>query len=131
MSIIPKTFGLRAIAKLTLLPAATFFLLVPSALADTLTTPSFSINIQSNCPEGSVTCNNVSYTGTNRRTGASIRLRGSTLNRLCADGVTPCQFLGYQFRNGQYRYLVTDDGTLQVYQGEQLLLEEQGTWDFN
>jgi hypothetical protein len=103
--------------------------LTEGAIAETLTTKQFRIEIQRNCAEGNVTCDRVSYRGKDLKTGKSIRLSGRTLHSLCADGVTPCQFLGYEFRNRNYRYIVTDSGLLRVYQGQKLLLSQQGTWD--
>jgi hypothetical protein len=96
--------------------------------AESLKTKNHRVIITRNCPEGSVTCNNVSYYGLNFRTGTSIRLKGKTLHRLCADGVTPCQFLGYEFFNGNTRYVVGTDGSLRVTQGKRLILQEIGTW---
>jgi len=98
------------------------------AFAETLKTQNFIINITRNCPEGEVICKNVSYTGTNLKTQKSLLLNGKTVYRICSDGITPCQFLGYEFLNGAYRYFVTESGTLKVYKQEKLLLEEQGLW---
>lgn len=96
--------------------------------AETLVTPSFSIDIRVNCAEGNVTCDNVRYVGTSRKSGKVISLRGKTLHRMCADGVTPCRFLGYEFRSGGVRYLVLEDGGLIVSQGGKVLVQEQGEW---
>ena len=93
-----------------------------------LRTKNVNIVLRSNCIEGAVTCNNVSYQGININTGDSIQLVGKTIHTTCADGVTPCRFLGYEFINGNYRYIVQNDGLLLVYQGEKLILREQGTW---
>jgi hypothetical protein len=111
--------------------------LVDVAIADTLTTKGFKIDIQVNCEEGNVTCvrkaspleNRVSYRGQDLKTGKSLRLSGKTIHSLCGDGVTPCRFLGYEFRNRNYRYIVTEGGLLEVYKGEKLLVSQQGTWD--
>ncbi|MBF2028162.1 MAG: hypothetical protein IGS48_15585 [Oscillatoriales cyanobacterium C42_A2020_001] len=111
-----------------MLTATLTLLTIQAAIAETLQTRNFRVTVTRNCAEGSVTCNDVTYVGRNRRTGESIRLRGKTLHTLCQDGVTPCRFLGYEFRNGVYRYLVTEDGTLRVYQGQKLILNERGTW---
>lgn len=97
-------------------------------VADTLKTKNFIVKIMRNCPEGEVVCNNVSYTGTRVRTGDSIKLTGRTVYRLCADNVTPCQFLGYEFVNGDYRYFVSDTGTLKIYKKKDLLQQENGSW---
>jgi len=93
-----------------------------------LLTPAFRIVVERHCPEGSVICDRVSYLGEDRQTGSSIRLMGSTSHSICADGVTPCRFLGYRFQNGNTIYLVDEDGSLRVLQGDKLLLEEQGEW---
>jgi hypothetical protein len=103
--------------------------LVDVAIADTLMTKGFKIDIRVNCEEGNVTCNRVSYRGQDLKTGKSLRLSGKTIHSLCADGVTPCRFLGYEFRNRNYRYIVTEGGLLEVYKGEKLLVSQQGTWD--
>lgn len=94
----------------------------------TLTTASFIVRIAINCAEGNVSCDDVTYLGTSRKTGNSIRLRGKTMHGMCADGVTPCRFLGYEFRNGRTHYRVLDAGVLSVVQGNKVLLEERGSW---
>jgi hypothetical protein len=98
------------------------------ARAATLTTPSFIVEVTVNCEEGNVTCDDVGYVGTSKKTGKRIKLHGKTMHTLCADGVTPCRFLGYEFRNGKTRYQVLDDGTLLVVQGKKTLLNEKGEW---
>ncbi|MFL9877012.1 hypothetical protein PQR63_01355 [Herbaspirillum rhizosphaerae] len=97
--------------------------------ASTLTTLSFVIDIEEHCGEGSVGCDNVSYVGTSKKTGKRIKLRGKSMHTLCADGVTPCRFLGYEFRNGTTLYEVQEDGTLVIMQGKKVLLQETGEWD--
>lgn len=99
-----------------------------TAPAETLKTKNFIVHITRNCPEGEVSCHNVSYTGIRLKTGESITLRGRTVYRMCSDSVTPCHFLGYEFLNGDYRYFVTEGGTLRVYKQKKLLLEEKGSW---
>lgn len=93
-----------------------------------LTTPSFVIEIKVNCVEGAVTCDNVSYVGTSKKTGKSIKLRGRTEHSMCSDGVTPCEFQGYEFNNGTTHYRVQKDGSLLVTQGGNVLLEQKGNW---
>ncbi|MHB1678772.1 MAG: hypothetical protein ACYCSS_14795 [Sulfuriferula sp.] len=56
-------------------------------------------------------------------------LTGNPAYRNCADGITPCQFLGYEFKNGKVLYFLDQiRGSLQVKLGEKLLLEEKGEW---
>lgn len=106
-------------------------LLTTTANASTLTTKNYTITIETHCEEGSVSCDNVTYVGTSHRSGNSITLQGTTWHTLCADGVTPCRFLGYQFRNANIEYHVFESGLLQVIQqGNTTLIEEQGTWSY-
>lgn len=99
-----------------------------SPAAQRLATESFDITIQTRCPEGVVGCDDVLYVGVHRKSGRSIRLVGRELHTRCADGVTPCRFLGYAFDNGSTRYLVSDEGRLIVRQGDRVLVEERGEW---
>jgi hypothetical protein len=103
--------------------------LAGEARAANLVTPSYLITITSNCPEGEVTCQDMSYRGTNRRNGRTIELKGRTLFALCKDGVTPCHHTGYEFRSGRTVYVVSVDGWLEVLRGGKVLLHEGGTWD--
>lgn len=50
------------------------------------------------------------------------------MHSLCADGVTPCRFLGYEFRNGVFRYLVFESGGVRVVRGNKVLVDEPGEW---
>ncbi len=116
----------KSVSLLALLPIVTLSLWSGTAMAETFKTKSYNIKITNNCPEGNVTCNNVTYYGRSVKTGASVRLTGKTIHTTCADGVTPCRFLGYEFRNKQYLYRVTENGRLQIYQGNRLILDERG-----
>ncbi len=98
------------------------------AQAEVLNTPNFTITITSKCAEGSVTCNNVSYVGVSKKSGQNISLKGKTLHTKGPDG-TPGRFLGYEFKNGAVRYLVTEEGNLTVSQGEKILVQETGKWE--
>jgi hypothetical protein len=115
------------------LAALVLLCLVGACRAQTLLTDNYQVNIKVQCPEGNVTCDKVRYAGTNRKTGKTIELTGRTVHTTCADGITPCRFLGYQFRNGAVTYSVWeradgDGATLAVSQGSRVLLEERGTW---
>lgn len=106
-----------------------FFIVAGQAGAATLTTPSFVIEITENCGEGNIGCDNVSYVGTSKKSGNRIQLRGKTVHALCADGVTPCRFLGYEFKRGAVFYSVSEEGQLTVTQGKKILVQESGSWD--
>ena len=95
---------------------------------EVLVTPRFRVVVNRRCPEGTVVCDRVSYFGVDRQSGASLRLMGKTLHVTCIDGVTPCRFLGYEFRHGAYVYVVSDDGRLEVSRSGTILLSEQGEW---
>jgi hypothetical protein len=115
--IMKKLFGL-------LLLIASF-----SVLAKELDTPSYTIVITYYCEEGELSCNNVSYTGVNKKTGESFKLRGATWHTSCADTVTPCRFLGYKFKQGDVSYSISEEGRLEVVKGDkEVLVSEQGTW---
>ncbi len=99
------------------------------AQASTLVTQDYIVTISQNCVEGDVDCDNVTYYGVNTNTGASLDLQGRTVHAPCTDGITPCRFMGYEFFNGAYRYFVAQNGTLQIFQNGQRILEQSGYWD--
>lgn len=100
----------------------------PVVFSDTLITDNYTVNIERHCAEGEVSCNRVIYRGNSATSGKALVLEGSTLYRMCADGVTPCQFLGYRFENKGVIYIVTESGMLRVMEGDNTLVQEQGQW---
>lgn len=118
------------LASSVLCPAMVVLALVAAHTADaeTLVTATSTISIRLNCAEGNVSCDDVAFTSTDRRSGRTLRLRGRTLHTLCADGVTPCRFLGYEFARGATRYTVLEEGMLVVRRGGKVLLEQAGQW---
>ena len=113
---------------LFVLAVALLWIVSVSAASQTLITPSFVIVIIRNDPEGVVVSDDVTYVGVSRKTGNTIKLKGSTVHRKGADGVTPSRFIGFAFENEGVSYLVLDEGTLEVRSGEKLLLSEPGEW---
>lgn len=108
----------------------TLSLLSISALSSQLETDNYIVTIEQNCMEGEVICNKVTYIGVNKKNGQSITLEGSTRHSYRADGI-PSRFLGYQFKNGNIDYLVTEGGYLTVIRnGSDVLLEEKGKWEW-
>ncbi|MFD1217081.1 MULTISPECIES: hypothetical protein [Microbulbifer] len=102
--------------------------LATPAFGDTLVTDNYTIEIERNCEEGEVVCDNVSYRSQSHKSGNRLELNGRTLSRMCDDGVTPCQFLGYQFKNGNTTYTVLESGLLKVTENGKVLVQEQGRW---
>jgi hypothetical protein len=96
--------------------------------AETLITPSYKIVIGS-CPEGYVTCDNIPFEITDLKTGDISSHAGRTLHTLCADGVTPCRFLGYQFSGDTGKFYIYDNGALEIKgKSGQVILFEEGMW---
>ncbi|MBK1713127.1 hypothetical protein [Rubrivivax gelatinosus] len=111
-----------------LLAAAALAGAVVGVPAQTLLTPGYRVSVEPRCVEGEVACADVEYVGRSRRSGRSIRLDGRALHTQCADGVTPCRFLGWEFHNGDTVYRVFEAGELVVTRGDTVLLREQGRW---
>lgn len=104
-------------------------LTLPAAAAERLVTESFEITIDARCEEGTVSCNKVIFRSIDRKSGKRLRLVGEDLHTRCADGVTPCRFLGYVFRDKGLSYIVWEHGTFTIRRGTKVVLEEQGAWE--
>ncbi len=61
----------------------------------------YDIYIDVLCEEGNVACDKVTYQGVRKSDGATIRLKGKTMNR-----ARTLNFYGYEFKNGAYVYRV-------------------------
>lgn len=116
--------NLAAIAALTL-AASTH---AHAQAEQTLETPGFTVRITQQCEEGNVTCDDVRYVGTSKKSGKAITLRGKTMHSLAADGVTPGAFQGYVFKSGRVSYTVFADGRLVVTEGKKTLVNQRGEW---
>ncbi|MBZ0331395.1 hypothetical protein KZO25_13845 [Halomonas sp. ANAO-440] len=109
-----------------------FLLFLPSlAYSATLLTPNYRVEIEHKCEEGVVACDDVTYFGTSNTSGNSLKIKGSTWHAACADGVSPCRFLGYVFENEGVVYRVYESGMLTVTkESGEILVEEQGEWEY-
>ncbi|WP_226647857.1 hypothetical protein [Microbulbifer variabilis] len=108
-----------------------FLLICCVSHAEILTTANYEVKITRNCPEGYVYCENVTYEGKSKKSGNSIIITGETWYSLCKDGITPCRFLGYRFKNGNHHYLVYSEGVLEVIKGDNtVIIRENGTWNY-
>lgn len=105
------------------------FTAVCAAQPMVLDTPNYRIQITHECAEGQVICERYQYFGISKRSGLSLQLEGKSWHRLCADGVNPCHFMGYQFANGDSIYYFTQAGDLAVINNDgAVLVSEQGRW---
>lgn len=112
-----------------LILAALSLSLVSLVNAAVLVTERFVIVIVERCAEGDVACSNVSYTGVNRKTGEAISLQGQAWVRMCADTVTPCEHIGWQFKNGEVTYRIRETPpSLEVERGGKALLRQKAVW---
>jgi hypothetical protein len=110
-------------------PVATMILFLACTVSgEVLETPSFKIDIDVQCPEGYVTCKDVHYVGTNKRTGKTISLIGETVHTYGPDRSTPSRFLGYFFQNGRVNYFIGENGLVRVRRGQKVIVEEMGQW---
>jgi hypothetical protein len=116
--------NLAALAALTL-AASTY---AHAQAQQTLETPGFTVKITQQCEEGNVTCDDVRYVGTSKKSGKAITLRGKTMHSMAADGVTPGAFQGYVFKSGRATYTVFADGRLVVTEGKKTLVNQRGEW---
>src|SRR5712692_10363225 len=96
--------------------AALFVATLPLAAHGKITyiTENYEVTIIEHCAEDETFCRNVTYIGKSKKTGKSVKLKGSQTIRPCADGVTPCQMMGWEFFSGPYRYAITDSHSLWV-----------------
>lgn len=99
-----------------------------AAAPQVLVTRDFTVTIAAQCAEGSVGCDNVLYTGVDRRSGQSLTLHGKTLMHDCVGTRTPCHLDGWRFDNHGTVYTVTAAGVLEVTRGGKQLLRQAGSW---
>lgn len=107
---------------------ATASAVAAAAAPQVLVTRNFTVTIVEQCVEGTVGCDDVVYTGTDRRNGKSLTLHGKALMHDCAGTRTPCHLLGWRFDNHGTVYTVTSAGVLEVARDGKELLRQAGRW---
>jgi len=85
--------------------ASTCFAL-PAYSSGKYSTPTYEMSIEVSCVEGMISCDNVHMILNNKKTKESVSVIGSTLHTICADGATPCRFLGYKFQKDDLKYMI-------------------------
>jgi hypothetical protein len=101
------------------------------ALSAEFVTQHYKLIIIANCKEGNVTCDDVDLIAINRESENIIfQTKGRTQHSLCADGVTPCGFIGYEFKIKNVTYFVTSDDTLIITADKSdIVVKEKGVWE--
>jgi hypothetical protein len=91
-----------------------------------LISDSYDVTVQTLCPEGYVSCDRLVLRGVHKLTGRRLHLKGRSMHSMCADGVTPCRYLGDQFEGRSYVYFFSSEGWLLVKDSKgRLLLREK------
>ena len=94
-----------------------------SGLAETLYAPGFEITIDSECEEGEVVCERLIYQGKDFASGQPIRLQGVGVYAFCADGQTPCHYLGARFLNQGWVYFLSAENVIEVTRPNGILFQ--------
>lgn len=106
----------------------------PERELGTLVTDGYEVTLRTECAEGEVSCDRIYADALVLEGNQTRALRGSTLHTLCADGVSPCRFLGYQLSDDTYDYRVLENGQLHIQRCDEFGCEsihnEQGQWQF-
>lgn len=111
--------------------AVLLLLLSSFANADTLISPSYRFVLEQNCAEGEVSCATISGYLETKASGVKQNFTGETRHSLCADGVTPCRFQGYEVSAGGITYFLTDDGGISIIAKDGTVTgSEQGQWSW-
>lgn len=79
--------------------------------------------IENRCKEGSVTCDNIVLEARNKNTGELLKAVGSTHHIRCTDGITPCRFIGYIFKQKDLEIFIDNQYIQVTRKGEARLRE--------
>lgn len=93
-----------------------FFLSAHAGASTVLVTPEYRLEFTLNCAEGNVTCDDVELVIYNNL-DQTIKdtAKGKTRHTTCADGLSPCRFIGYTFISGAATYEIHEDGKFEVF----------------
>lgn len=99
------------------------------AYGEKFVSDNFSIEMEPQCAEGEVACSHIKFTITVPGAEKSSVIYGKSKYAMCADGVTPCRFQGYEFMSDGSRYFINSVGLLVVTdEQDNVLLTEVGKW---
>ena len=72
-----------------------------------------------------------SYLVINKNSGDVLQLNGRTVYPQCADGLKPCRFIGYEFKNEEDTYFIYEDGTFTITEeSDEVVVKEKGEWTY-
>ena len=91
---------------------------------DIYSSKTYRFSIERRCQEGWVSCNNVQLEIYNKKTGENLRILGSTHHSTCADGISPCRFIGYIFKKDDLKIVIDYQNIVLIRNGTQILREQ-------
>ena len=83
----------------------------------------YEFSIERRCEEGRVSCDNVLLEARNKKTSERLRIVGATHHSRCADGISPCRFIGYIFEKDGLRIFIDYQNIVVTRNGAEILRE--------
>ena len=83
----------------------------------------YEFSIERRCEEGRVSCDNVLLKKLNKKTGERLKIIGATHHSKCADGFSPCRFVGYIFEKDGLRIFIDYQNIVVTRNGAEILRE--------
>ena len=112
-----KTF-IAALASLAIPIAA-----IQTEAKEMYSSKTYEFSIQRRCHEGWISCDNVLLEARNKKTGESLSVIGSTYHSRCADGISPCRFIGYIFKKNGLKIIIDYQNLVFTRNGAEILRE--------
>lgn len=93
---------------------------------DVVRTNTYYLTQIGRCEEYVVNCFDYTLIMYHRKTGELTQVKGESLHSLCADKVTPCQYLGTIFKKGEMKYFLNDGASaFKILKNNKVILEEK------
>ncbi|RUO29771.1 hypothetical protein CWE12_07305 [Aliidiomarina sedimenti] len=98
-------------------------------MAQTWVSRDYVVELERQCIEGDVACDAYEVVFTDKKRGTRSTMYGRTLHTVCARPGARCGLMGYQFSDAELRYRLYENGTLEIYdRGNRMLETERGDW---
>lgn len=88
-------------------------------------TSKFILFVSERCAVESTFCKEVDFVLVQKNDCSVLRPKGMAVIRNCADGVTPCQHMGYEFRVGSVRWRLNESDYVWASDGKKEFGEEK------